>query len=202
MDHQSDSASDGNGRGLSRRDLIVRGAVASGAAALVWSAPTIEGMGLTPAGASTTIIIDTLTFGIKDKNSNSGSGDYCPGSPKPCCGQSWGNSGSGADQWVLSNPFTGCTNVTITLVATKSPCDLTLVDPDVNYSALTIAQTGNCGCTIVHGIVRNSNDTIITTINRGSSICASSTDISWSPNLCADLPSDARLGVLISCTPT
>jgi hypothetical protein len=190
--------------GISRRDLIRRGAVAGGVGALVWAAPSIETGGFLPAGAFVDGSGRTFTSDFNDDlNSNSGKNDCeAPDKsyPPPCCKLSWGNSGSGHDHWVFDNPFAGCTQVVVELAGLN---DCSSVDPDIAQSQLYIAsQTGTCNCVILYGLIRNSNGAnLIATVNNGAaSLPCGTSAIDVSYVNCANVPSDARLGVTIQCS--
>jgi len=195
---------DGQRRGISRREVIRRGAVAGGVRALVWTAPSIETGGFLPAGAFVDGSGRTFTSSFaEDLNSNSGKND-CEASdktyPPPCCKLSWGNSGGQHDHWTFDNPFAGCTQVVVELAGLSSCSSL---DPDIAQSQVYIAsQTGTCNCVLLNGVIRNANGTnVIATVNNGAPpVSCGTSGINVSYTNCANVPSDARLGVTIQCS--
>jgi hypothetical protein len=192
------------GDGQIGRRALLKGAVIAGTAAAVWSAPIIEGLGMS-AGAATPC--DILSPQAQDKNSNSGS-SFCVGTP--CCGQSFGsNSASGPDEFTFLNPIPNCSLIkvqTIPLNCAQSPNST--FDPDIGQFALVINQTIGtaCGdCKIKEGVLLQSSGRVQKKVlNNGPHSCAGigagvNASLACNDPIFVAVGSDARLAVRITC---
>lgn len=155
---------------VSRRDLLKRSARAG---ALIWAAPVIESIRPAPAFAqmsppSGCIILSPAS---DDKNSQLGSND-CPSVTRPCCGESFGNSGQ-VDRFTFSNPAPNCTQIVVRTITLD--CDPANRNPDVGQFAVIIESTTGAGCgtcTILDAVLINaSGRTISQSLNNGPVSC-------------------------------
>jgi hypothetical protein len=187
---------DKSGKGIERRELFKRSAVAAGAGALVWAAPRIETLGFAPANAASGIVVTSPA--TDDKNQNSGGSAYCaPGGPFTCCSTNWGSaSTSQAKLWTFANPKAGCTEVVVQLI----PWDCTASNvPDIATCAVKIvSQTGTCNCSLFSVLLKKSNNTIVSQNTSGPGCAPGSLSASFD---CSGMGWDtgAKLAVQIQC---
>ena len=188
-------------RGFSRRDLIKRGAVAGGAAALVWSAPNIETLGFAPAGAQTTTGLIILSPESDDKNQNLGQNDCITPTPpgRACCGSSFGDAGK-VDTFTFVNPIPDCNQIVVRTVTLD--CDTGPKNPDIGQFGLIISSSDgtSCGdCVVLEGVlVSASGRTPLATLNNQPSELECD-GIDASIPTCTLVDPSARLAVRLFC---
>jgi len=208
--------------GLDRRTML-KAAVATGTIAATWVAPRIETLGFAPAFAFNTPCI-ILSPASDDKNSNGGQ-TYCPipTPTKPCCGQSFGDSGK-IDRFTFTNPIVNCSEIvvrTIALDCNDAGDPFGLPDgngntpernPDIGQFAVVIdhvteSVAGACGkCKILDAVlIASSGRTVLQSLNNGPVTCAPAgaigDGVDASVGLCTNpnVSSSSRLAVRLTC---
>jgi len=203
-----------SGARVDRREMLKRSAiVAAGAGAAVWAAPRIEGLGVAPAGATTTIPASQLIIlspAADDKNQNLGQNDCVvptpPNAPKDnfvhqCCGSSFGDAGK-IDTFTFTNPWPNCSEI---VVRTKTlDCSVTNKNPDVGQFAVVIdSHTGaNCQCELLDAVIVASSGRAIlgAPLDHGAvAACPGAIDASVACNDSRLVPS-SRLAARITCS--
>lgn len=206
MAGERNEADDADGARASRprvdRRTMIKSAAAVGAGAVAWSAPRIETLGFAPAAAATPCII--LSPASDDKNSQSGQ-NSCPIVARPCCGQSFGNSGQ-IDRFTFVNPAPNCTQIVVRTITLDCNTAGTQPErnPDVGQFAVVIESTSGpgCGtCSILDAVIIDSTRRTVLNppLNNGPSGClGGGVDASVA---CNDprLVSSSRLAVRLIC---
>lgn len=192
-------------RGIDRRELLKRSALAAGAGAAVWAAPRIETLGMAPAGAQVTDIpasqIIILSPASDDKNSQLGQND-CPDAAKPCCGQSFGNSGQ-VDTFTFTNPWPNCSTIVVRTITLD--CDTNKKNPDVGQFGVVIqSHSGSdCRCRVLNAVlIASSGRAILQSFNNGNLACLQGGVDGSIPCDNQYLVSSSRLAVQLSCSNT
>lgn len=186
-----------------QRRTLLKTAVATGAAAAVWTAPNIETLGFAPAAAATACNILTPPT----TNSNNGQSDTVAGSPLALCNLNVGNNGQ-AESFTVTNPGPNCASLTI--VADLVDCS-GAKNPDVGQLAFHFVNpSAGCAadCTILSAVFTRSNGELLT------EVCATTAGLTAG---CAGVPSarqtrfpcptmtppsDLRFAVRLECSPT